>query len=169
MTYLFKIIIIGDPGVGKTSLVKKFVTNKFSKDYRITIGTNIFTKEISLKNNQIIKMQLWDIAGQERWEKTRHLYYKGAHGVMMVADFTRKKTFEHLYSFWEKDLAKYCKDAPIILIANKNDLENIVSIGEIDTTRKAINAINIFKTSAKNGSNVNECFRNLTEEILKKK
>jgi len=169
MPYLIKIIIIGDPGVGKTSLVKQFISEKFSKDYRITIGTNIFTKKLIIKTGETIKMQLWDIAGQERWIKMRHLYYNGTHGVMMVADLTRRKTFEQLVKFWKLDLMEHCKNAPIILIANKNDLINEITKEEIDIIRKDISASYIFNTSAKDGTNVNKSFEVLANEIVKNK
>ena len=169
MTYLIKIIIIGDPGVGKTSLVKQFISEKFSRDYRITIGTNIFTQNLILNTGGTAKLQLWDIAGQERWVEMRHLYYNGAHGVMMVADLTRRKTFEQLVKFWKKDLMTYCKDVPIILIANKNDLINEIKPEEIEIIRKDIGTSYIFNTSAKDGTNVNKSFEVLANEIVKNK
>ena len=169
MTYLIKIIIIGDPGVGKTSLVKQFISKKFARDYRITIGTNIFTKNLTLNTGETIKIQLWDIAGQERWVKMRHLYYTGAHGVMMVADVTRKKTFEQLVKFWKTDLEKYCKDISITLIANKNDLISEIRKEEIEIIRNDINASYIFNTSAKDGTNVDKSFDVLANEIVKNK
>ena len=169
MTYLIKIIIIGDPGVGKTSLVKQFISEKFSRDYRITIGTNIFTQNLTLNTGEITKLQIWDIAGQERWVEMRHLYYKGAHGVMMVADLTRRKTFEQLVKFWKNDLMKHCKNVPIILIANKNDLINEIRPEEIENIRKDICASYIFNTSAKDGTNVNKSFEVLADEIIKNK
>lgn len=167
MPYLIKIIIIGDPGVGKTSLVKQFISEKFSRDYRITIGTNIFTRKLILKTGETIKMQLWDIAGQERWIKMRHLYYYGAHGVMMVADLTRRKTFEQLAKFWKLDLMDHCENAPIILIANKNDLINEITNEEIEIIRNDIGASHFFNTSAKDGTNVNKSFEVLANEIVK--
>jgi small GTP-binding protein len=169
MPFLIKIIIIGDPGVGKTSLVKQFISEKFSKDYRITIGTNIFTKKLILTTGETIKMQLWDIAGQERWVKMRHLYYSGAHGVMMVADLTRRKTFEQLAKFWRQDLIDHCENAPIILIANKNDLIHQIKKKEIEIIRYNIGASCFFNTSAKDGTNVNKSFEILANEIVKNK
>ncbi len=166
MPFLIKTIIIGDPGVGKTSLVKQFISEKFSRDYRITIGTNIFTKKLILHTGETVKMQLWDIAGQERWIKMRHLYYNGAHGVMMVADLTRRKTFEQLVKFWKLDLMEHCEKAPIILIANKNDLINEITKEEIEIIRNDIGARYFFNTSAKDGTNVNKSFEILANEIV---
>ena len=95
-TVSIKVIIIGESGVGKTSLVKKFVSGQFSKDYRSSIGTNIFTKIIDLNVEKAIAIQLWDIAGQERWTKMRHVYYRGARGVIIVGDVARKNTFKNI-------------------------------------------------------------------------
>ncbi len=107
--FSLKIIIIGEPAVGKTSLVKKYVSGQFTEDYRSSIGTNIFTKKIVLEENTIATLQLWDIAGQERWIKMRGSYYSGAKGVMIVGDLTRKNSFDQIEKFWipdEEDLIK---------------------------------------------------------------
>jgi len=91
-----KIIVIGEPAVGKTSLVKKFVSGQFTKDYRSSIGTNIFTKKIILEKKTETTLQLWDIAGQERWVNIRRSYYSGAKGVIIVGDLTRSNTFDQI-------------------------------------------------------------------------
>ena len=167
MQYILKIIIIGDPGVGKTSLVKIFIMEKFSKDYRATIGTNIFTYKLKTDTGDIIKMQLWDIAGQERWEKMRHLYYKGAHGVMMVGDLTRRETFKQLITFWKVDLVKYCINAPIFLVCNKSDLKRDLDEKELQMFKNDIETSYFYITSAKTGTNVKDSFENLANELIK--
>lgn len=165
--YTLKIIIIGEPAVGKTSLVKKFITGRFTKDYRSSIGTNIFTKNIKLEENNEIKMQLWDIAGQERWIIMRPSYYVGAKGVIIVGDLTRKNTFEQIEKFWIPDVKKYCIDAPIILLANKTDLGTELSETEINSLKKKINVISIIQTSAKTGENVDLAFKIISEGAIK--
>ena len=161
--YTLKIIIIGELAVGKTSLVKKFITGKFSKDYRSSIGTNIFIKKINLKNNGETTLQLWDIAGQERWINLRHYYYTGTKGAIIVADLSRKNTFDQIEKFWVPDFRLYCDIAPIILIANKSDLKKDVDEHEINTLGKNINAKSVFITSAKTGENIELAFQVISE------
>jgi len=163
-----KIIIVGEPAVGKTSLVKKFISGQFAKDYRSSIGTNIFIKKIDLKNIGKVTIQLWDIAGQERWINMRHLYYVGAKGVLIVGDLTRKNTFDQINQFWIPDIKQYCELAPIVLIANKSDLKMEVSEKEINYLGKEINAISILFTSAKTGQNVEMAFKIITERVINK-
>ncbi len=165
--YTLKIIVIGEPAVGKTSLVKKFITGQFSKDYRSSIGTNIFTKYIKLENDIDIKIQLWDIAGQERWISMRPSYYAGAKGIIIVGDLTRRNTFDQIEKFWIPDVKQYCTYAPIILFANKNDLGFELSETEINSLEKRTNAISIIHTSAKTGENVEIAFKNISKEALK--
>ena len=163
-----KIIIVGEPAVGKTSLVKKFVSGQFAKDYRSSIGTNIFIKKIDLKKIGKITIQLWDIAGQERWINMRRYYYIGAKGVLIVGDLTRKNTFDQIKQFWVPDVKRYCELAPIVLIANKNDLEEVVSEDEIDSLGREINAITTIHTSAKTGENVENAFEIISEQVINK-
>jgi len=167
MTYRLKIIIIGEPGVGKTSLVKKFVSGQFSKDYRASIGTNIFIKNLNLNKDKSVSVYIWDIAGQERWVNMRRLYYRGAHGALIVGDLTRKNTFDQIQQFWNPDLLNYCTNIPKILIANKNDLNNKIDEKEINGIGKAIEAKIILFTSAKNGENVEKSFELISSYALK--
>ena len=166
MVYRIKIIIIGEAGVGKTSLVKKFVSGRFSSDYRVSIGANLFVKELILNSDIEVTIQIWDIAGQEKWVKMRHSYYKGAHGALIVGDLTRGNTFEQLKEFWNPDLKKFCGDIPKILVVNKVDLEPIVSNNDIEKLAQDINVKASIITSAKNGQNVEEAFHQIAEAIV---
>ena len=161
-----KIIIVGEPAVGKTSLVKKYVSGQFAKDYRSSIGTNIFIKKIDFNKICKITIQLWDIAGQERWINMRHFYYIGARGALIVGDLTRKITFDQIRKFWVPDIKLYCEMVPIVLIANKNDLKNEVSEDEIEALGREINAISTVHTSAKTGENVENVFKMISEQVL---
>ena len=165
--YTLKIIVIGEPAVGKTSLVKKFITGQFTKDYRSSIGNNIFTKDIKLENNIDIKMQLWDIAGQERWISMRSSYYAGAKRIIIVGYIIRKNTFIQIEKFWIPDVKKYCTHAPIILLANKNDIGFELSETEINSLKKRTNSISIINTSAKTGENVEFAFEIISKEAVK--
>jgi len=162
-----KIIVIGEPAAGKTSLVKKFVSSHFSTDYRASIGANMFIKDVILDSGQEIKIQLWDIAGQERWIKMRHMYYKGAQGALILGDLTREKSFIQVENFWCPDIEKYCNEIPIILIANKNDLKSNVSEETIKSIGEKINAREILFTSAKTGENVETAFKLISELAIK--
>jgi small GTP-binding protein len=163
-----KIIIVGEPAVGKTSLVKKYVSGQFAKDYRSSIGTNIFIKKIDFNKIGKITIQLWDIAGQERWINMRHFYYVGAKGALIVGDLTRKITFDQIRKFWVPDIKLYCEMAPIVLIANKNDLNIEVDEDEIEALGREINAISTIYTSAKTGENVENIFKMISEQVLHK-
>jgi small GTP-binding protein len=169
MHYKIKVIIIGEPGVGKTSLVKKFVSGKFSGDYRASIGTNMFIKKILIDFNQIMKkisINLWDIAGQERWIKMRHIYYEGTQGALIVGDLSRKRTFEQIEKFWYPDLKMHCEGIPFVLIANKNDLSHQITEKEVEVVAKKINASSVVYTSAKIGMNVEKAFELISKKII---
>ncbi|MFX1573095.1 MAG: Rab family GTPase [Promethearchaeota archaeon] len=165
--FTLKIILIGDPAVGKTSLVKKFVSGQFSRDYRSSIGTNIYIKNIILNNNVKVTLQIWDIAGQERWTKMRNAYYAGAKGILLVGDLTRKNTFIQIEDFWFPDMKHYCPSAPISLLANKNDLVKELTEQEITSLGRRINSISTFYTSAKTGDNVELAFKTISEGAIK--
>ena len=169
MVYRIKVIIIGEAGVGKTSLVKKFVSGHFARDYRTSIGANLFVKELNLNSEINVSIQIWDIAGQERWKKMRHLYYKGAHGALIVGDSTRRNTFEQLKEFWNQDLKKYCGDIPKILVVNKADMDPIISNNDVEKLAHLIAAKTIIFTSAKNGQNVEKAFHQIAKEIVTSK
>lgn len=169
MVYRFKVIIIGEAGVGKTSLIKRFVSGRFTSDYRVSIGANLFVKDLILNSDIDVSIQIWNIAGQEKWVKMRHLYYKGTHGALIVGDLSRGNTFEQLKEFWNPDLKKFCGDIPKILVVNKIDLKPIVSKSEIKKLAQNINVKATIFTSAKNGQNVEEAFHQIADEIITSK
>ena len=166
MVYQIKVIIIGDPGVGKTSLVKKFVSGQFSRDYKASIGTNIFIKKLVLDSKKEVLLHIWDIAGQERWIKMRKLYYKGSHGALIVGDLSRRNTFDQIIQFWIPDLEKNCGAIPYVLLANKTDLKPNILRSEIEEISKKINVNSILYTSAKNGEYVEDSFRTISKLSL---
>ena len=165
--FTLKIIIIGEPAVGKTSLVKKFVSGQFTKDYRSSIGTNIFTKKIVLERKKEVTLQLWDIAGQERWVNIRRPYYSGAKGVILVGDLTRNNTFDQIENFWVPDLTQDYSLIPIILLANKSDLSNKIEKQWINSLGERINTSSIIFTSAKTGENVELAFQLIAEQAIR--
>nr|MDO8086831.1 Rab family GTPase [Candidatus Sigynarchaeum springense] len=166
--YKLKIVIIGEHATGKTSLIKAFVEQKFSADYRPTIGTNIFIKKLDLANQEIT-LTCFDIAGQERWTAMRNLYYRGASGALLVADLTRKSTFDQLEKFWVPDMIKNVGEKiPMALIANKSDLPREAGKEEIERMTKAMGAIGPFETCAKTGAGVIEVFTAIAKAIMSK-
>ncbi|MHA1792684.1 MAG: Rab family GTPase [Promethearchaeota archaeon] len=168
--YKGKCIIIGDNAVGKTSLISCFVEHKFPIDHLPTIGTNLYVKEIvsSKSKNKKFILTVWDIAGEKKWTVMRKLYYKGANGAFLVGDLTRKETFENLISFWKNEILQYCNNIPIVLLANKNDLDHEIDDEYLLKVSKEINAIKFFRTSAKTSHNVNSAFLTIVDQMIDK-
>jgi small GTP-binding protein len=165
--YVFKIVVIGDGAVGKTSLIARFAEKTFKAEYKPTLGTNIIIKELKVGSNNI-KLLLWDIAGQSKWRDIRHLYYRGAQGCIVVYDVTRPPSFESVPA-WYKDFIKFSGDIPRILLANKVDLTDIRKIQKEDGLKLAEEMhAEYYETSAKDGTQVNEAFEKISELILQK-
>lgn len=165
-TYKGKTVIIGDSAVGKTSLISCFVEQKFPNDYLPTIGTNLYVKEVIVSNRIQFQLTCWDIAGEKKWTVMRKLYYKGATGVFMVADLSRKETFENLKDYWLSDMRQHCDNVPVILLANKDDLPSEIDDAYLQAIVKELNAIAVYRTSAKAAKNVNDAFIALVKAML---
>ncbi|MFX0136986.1 MAG: Rab family GTPase [Candidatus Hodarchaeota archaeon] len=168
--YVFKIIVIGDPAVGKTSLINRFIQDTFEADYKETIGTNILRKTVKIGDNTI-NLTLWDIAGQERWTDMRHVYYQGSSGCIMVYDVSRPITFKHIEDYWFTDFKNFCKEekVPVILVANKNDMPaklKRVDSFEGNELGGRVSAFRFIETSALTGQNVEEAFEALSNVLV---
>lgn len=164
-TYRFKFIVIGDHEVGKTSLVRRFVEDKFSTDYRATIGLNILSHHIEFYGNKIF-YSLWDVGAQSFFARFRQTYYLGAQAAFIVFDLTNKKTYEDV-KVWYDELEKFIsgREIPMIIIGNKSDLINEREVTYQDGVNLAnelskISNINVsyIETSALTGSNVEDAF-----------
>jgi small GTP-binding protein len=164
--YIFKVILIGDGSVGKTSLIRRYMEGRFKRDYLPTIGSQIYTKRIVGEDETAVTLVVWDISGQPAFSAIRPEYYKGAAAILLVYDLTRPETFHHLDS-WLNETKKYLPNAQIILIANKSDLGGNRKIdtrlGEEYASK--INAPYL-ETSAKEGNNVSETFAVLADRLV---
>lgn len=170
--FVFKIVVLGDAAVGKTSLINMYIEKSFSEDYKPTLGANIIRKDVNVeKINASVRLIMWDLAGQEKYNVIRSMYFQGCVGALLVYDITRNNTFETIDSKWLKDFKKYVKkEGTYILIGNKIDLkdERVVSTEEGEKYAKEIEASDFIETSAKYGENVEQAFNNLVHQILKK-
>jgi small GTP-binding protein len=170
-----KIVLLGDPAVGKTSLIRKYVFNEFSDSYVSTIGTEVSKKEIEidLEDQELglkqynMTLAIWDIIGQKEYRSLISRFYKNAKGALIVFDLTRDDTFENIKE-WTSSLFSAIGKVPVIFAGNKYDLNDKVTFN-----MDKLNEISVrysapwITTSAKNGENVEEAFRKLSEMIIK--
>ena len=120
---LFKIVLVGDSGVGKTNLLTRFSKNEFSLESKTTIGVEFATKTITTETGHVIKAQIWDTAGQDRYRAIASSYYKGAAGALVVYDITKPQSFENVDK-WLKEVRDHgAENMVLMLIGNKSDLE----------------------------------------------
>ena len=168
--YVFKVIIIGEPAVGKTSLVKQYVTDQFSQEYKSTMGANIYLKTVEMEDGVKVKFTLWDIAGQrERFAQMQNIYFQGAQGCIIVYDISRRVTFSKIEEAWVPSLSKFMTEPNYqkILIANKVDLpEKEVSDEEGEQLKDKLGCSNFLKTSAKENIAVDESFTTLAKLLV---
>ncbi|GAB6024287.1 rab32, member RAS oncoprotein [Chamberlinius hualienensis] len=171
--HLYKILVIGELGAGKTSIIKRYVHQFFSQHYRATIGVDFALKVLNWDQNTLIRLQLWDIAGQERFGNMTRVYYKEAVGAFIVFDVTRTATFEAVQK-WKNDLDSKVQlpdgsKVPCVLLANKCDQakEGIVnSPALLDDYCTEKGFAGWFETSAKENINIEEAARFLVAKIL---
>ena len=170
--FRFKIVVIGDGAVGKTSLIKKFTKGTFEKDYVKTIGAQLskYNKEI---NGDMIRLIFWDIAGQADFNFLHHLFYKEAKAAIIVYSLETtdlgKNSFINIPK-WYSELSKYCNEIPVVLFANKADLVEIpnISIDRVQEIVKKYNFFNYYITSAKRGEGVIPAFNAIIDELYNK-
>uniref|UniRef100_A0A0N5C401 Ras-related protein Rab-35 n=1 Tax=Strongyloides papillosus TaxID=174720 RepID=A0A0N5C401_STREA len=163
--HLFKLLIIGDSGVGKSSLLLRFADNTFSQNYITTIGVDFKIRTITC-NGQKIKLQIWDTAGQERFRTITSTYYRGTHGVVVVYDVTSAESFLNVKR-WLHEIDSNCDSVEKILVGNKADDPERRVVLKSDAEKFA-NSMNIqfFETSAKDNINVDEMFSCITKLVL---
>jgi Ras-related protein Rab-1A len=161
--YLLKVLLIGDSGVGKTSLLYRMTSDKFDENYVTTIGVDFGIQQFDV-NGKIVKMQIWDTAGQERFKAIVTSYYRGSHAIFLVYDVTDIKSFDNIRK-WIEEIKQYAdENVKLFLIANKVDRENkrVVSQEEGQKYADKLNAV-YFETSAKTAYNVEKIFIAMAE------
>ncbi|XP_028780341.1 ras-related protein RABA1f-like [Neltuma alba] len=165
--YLFKVVLIGDSGVGKSNLLSRFTKNEFSRESKSTIGVEFATRSISV-DDKVVKAQIWDTAGQERYRAITSAYYRGAVGALLVYDVTRHVTFENVER-WLKELRGHT-DANIVvmLVGNKADLRHLRAVSVDDATAFAEQENTFFmETSALESMNVENAFTEVLSQIYR--
>ena len=165
---VLKLVLLGDTAVGKTSLIDMYAHHRFKEDYKPTLGVNIVVKEIDELDTQI-RLVIWDIAGQERYDLSRKMFFQGVVGALFVYDATREDSCQNIESKWLKDLNEYSdQDLAYVLIGNKIDLESsrVVSTEMGQELADKINASDFVETSAKYGDNVEVAFKKLVNKVL---
>ena len=153
---VLKFVLLGDSAVGKTSLINMYAHHQFKEDYKPTLGVSICVKELETEHNQI-RLVIWDIAGQEKYDLSRKMFFQGVVGALFIYDITRHATFKNIESKWLEDLNEYGeKDLAYVLIGNKIDLQDsrTVSNEEGRALADKIDASDLVETSAKYGENV---------------
>ena len=171
-SYIYKICVVGNGGVGKTSMVLRYCENSFKESYLMTIGSNFSTKTVELANHPElqIKLQLWDLAGQKHFSFVRPPFYRGATGIIYVFDLTRRSSFADLLE-WRDEVEKVIGQKPCILVGNKLDLAREgyreVADQEGEALKGEMHVMKYVETSAKEGDSVEDVFKVLTLEILK--
>ena len=164
--YLFKLLIIGESGVGKTCLLLRFTDDSFTANHLTTIGIDFKIKIINLEN-KLIKLQIWDTAGQERFRTITKTYYKGAHGIILTYDVTDQNSFKNIRNWIKQIEANAQTNVRKVLVGNKCDKPDRV-VSEEEGKKLADDfGMHFFETSAKTNQNVSEVFTFLTKEILK--
>jgi len=166
--YLFKYIIIGPSGVGKSCLLLQFTDKRFHAEHDLTIGVEFGARMLTIDSKQI-KLQIWDTAGQESFRSITRSYYRGAMGALLVFDITRRETFNHLKGWLAEVQEHSTKEMTIMLIGNKCDLEHKRAVTYEEGKKFAEeNGLIYMETSAKTDSNVDEAFINTAKIIYDK-
>lgn len=171
--HLFKVLVVGDIGTGKTSIIKRYVHGIFSNHYKATIGVDFALKVINLDPNTVVRLQLWDIAGQERFGNMTRVYYKEAVGAFIVFDVTRASTFEAVHK-WKHDIDSKVHlpngdTVPVVLLANKCDLSKeglVKNKNQMDAYCEEKGFASWFETSAKENLNINSATEHLVQKII---
>jgi len=169
-SFVFKIILVGDYGVGKSTSIHRFVEDKFKANYVPTLGVQVTKKSIEINGNSI-DLMIWDLAGQDRYAMVRQRFYSGTQGILMLYDVTRMSSLINIKK-WYNEVSRFTEQIPIILIGNKIDLVEKKEVRNADVNRfLEENNINVkvkVKTSAKDGVNIEKTFHYLVRILMNK-
>jgi len=163
--YLFKLLLIGDSGVGKSCLLLRFADDTYTESYISTIGVDFKIRTIEL-DGKTVKLQIWDTAGQERFRTITSSYYRGAHGIIVVYDVTDQESFSNVKQ-WLGEIERYAaENVNKLLVGNKSDLVN-KKVVEYSIAKEFADSLNIpfLETSAKNATNVEDAFMTMARQI----
>eukprot|EP00158_Paraphelidium_tribonemae_P001840 Partr_v1_DN24872_c0_g1_i1_m29831 putative ras-related protein len=165
--YLFKVVLIGDSGVGKSNLLSRFTRNEFNLESKSTIGVEFATRSIQV-DGKTIKAQIWDTAGQERYRAITSAYYRGAVGALLVYDISKHNTYENV-SRWLKELRDHAdSNIVIMLVGNKSDLRHLRAVPTEEATQfSSENTLSFIETSALDATNVEMAFQKILTEIYR--
>jgi len=168
VTYIIKIINVGDYSVGKTSLAVRYTQNRFSSSYLPTLGVDFHSKKIQFDEDTVLKLVLFDTVGQEKLVSLRKRYYTGAHGAVVVFDVTRKESYSHIEK-WINEVEEKCPDIPIIIVGNKTDLEDerVVSMEETYEVWGS-KGYTVLESSAKLGEGVDDIYSIIAKKVMEK-
>uniref|UniRef100_A0A0E0C7R5 GTP-binding protein n=1 Tax=Oryza meridionalis TaxID=40149 RepID=A0A0E0C7R5_9ORYZ len=163
--YLFKTVLIGDSGVGKSNLLSRFTKNEFCLESKSTIGVEFATRSIQV-DGKVVKAQIWDTAGQERYRAITSAYYRGAVGALLVYDVTRRATFDNV-ARWLKELRDHTDPSIVVmLVGNKSDLRHLVAVSTEDGKEYAeAESLYFMETSALDATNVENAFAEVLTQI----
>ncbi|KAG0017832.1 GTP-binding protein of the rab [Entomortierella chlamydospora] len=163
--YLFKLLLIGDSGVGKSCLLLRFADDTYTESYISTIGVDFKIRTIELEG-KTVKLQIWDTAGQERFRTITSSYYRGAHGIIVVYDVTDQDTFSNVKQ-WLAEIDRYASEGVNkLLVGNKSDLTN-KKVVEYTVAKEFADQLSIpfLETSAKSATNVEQAFMTMAKQI----
>ena len=166
---LYKILLLGDSSVGKTCFLMRYSDNTFQEIHMSTIGLDYKLKNVQLDDGNIVKIQIWDTAGQDRFRSITKNYYKGAHGIILIYDVTSRKTFENIKNWVSQIKEEVSNKVTIILVGNKIDDEpnRKVTTQEGENMAKECE-LDFFETSAKSGANIDSTFNELVKKTVEK-
>ncbi|KAE8673688.1 Ras-related protein RABA2c [Hibiscus syriacus] len=163
--YLFKIVLIGDSGVGKSNILSRYTRNEFCLESKSTIGVEFATRTLQVEG-KAVKAQIWDTAGQERYRAITSAYYRGAVGAILVYDITKRQTFDNVQR-WLRELRNHADSNIVLMMAgNKSDLNHLRAVSEQDGQALAEKeGLSFLETSALDATNIQKAFQTILTEV----